>query len=49
MIAFIENTLTAKGFQFDVAVFDTNASPRLNLTAQLWKPDGSGRYRGYFM
>jgi len=34
------------GVPYTVARFDASASPRTNLTALLWKPDGSARYAG---
>jgi hypothetical protein len=45
----LEQSLTNAGLAFEVAVFDSAASPKLDLAALLWNADGTGRFRGYFM
>lgn len=46
---FFEKTLLAYGAPYDIVRWDKDASPRADVSALLWNPDGSGRYSGYVM
>jgi hypothetical protein len=46
---FIVQTLTAYGIPHDVVRFDQDATPRLDLQALFWNPDGTGRYSSFVM
>lgn len=49
MISFLEQSLTQDGVVFDVEVFDKDAPTPLDLNGVFWFPNGTGKYRGYFM
>ncbi len=46
---FLERTLQGYGVPFQVTPFDSAASPRLDLNALLWNPDGSARFSSLVM
>ena len=46
---FMTTILQAYGIPHALVPFDVSASPRMNLTEQLWAPDGMARYAAYIM